>query len=97
AYAAFVSFAGGAAATLTYSGDGHFDSDEFCGWVAESGLAKDKDAYGLARRELKSVTDRAAETALKAAQGYGASSAGRPATSPPAQRRHAHFGVLIAS
>jgi phthalate 4,5-cis-dihydrodiol dehydrogenase len=93
AYAAFISFANGAAATLTYSGYAHFDSDEFCGWIAESGARKDPNRYGEARRMLRQVGDRAAEAALKASQGYGIQAARAPA----AERFHQHFGVVIAS
>ena len=39
AYTAILKFAGGAVATLTYSGYGRFDSDEFTGWRGESGPA----------------------------------------------------------
>ncbi|HXQ50756.1 MAG TPA: hypothetical protein VN802_06660 [Stellaceae bacterium] len=42
-YGAFLTFSGGAAATLTHSGYGHFDSDGFCDWIAESGLRKSPD------------------------------------------------------
>ena len=90
--ARFVTFADGAAANLTYSGYAHFDSDEFCGWIAESGLAKDPSAYGGARRALRSAAD---EAALKARQGYG----GAPPPSPQQRPRASmpHFGVVIAS
>ena len=71
AYTAFLTFADGAAATLTYSGYAHFDSDEFCDWIAESGLRKSADRHGAARRMLRDVTDAAAEAALKTGQAYG--------------------------
>ena len=96
AYSALLTFAGGAAATLTYSGYGHFDSDEFCDWIGESGLAKSEAQYGAARRELKGVTGAAAEAALKVEQGYGGAVAASGAP-PPGPRLHAHFGVVIAS
>ena len=41
AYSALLTFEDGAFASLTYSGYGHFDSDEFQGWVGEMGQAKD--------------------------------------------------------
>ena len=37
AYAALLTFANGAFASLTYSGYGNFDSDEFQGWIGEMG------------------------------------------------------------
>ncbi|MBC8023951.1 MAG: Gfo/Idh/MocA family oxidoreductase, partial [Burkholderiales bacterium] len=39
-------------ASLTYSGYGHFDSDELAGWIGELGQAKDPSAHGAARRAL---------------------------------------------
>ena len=35
AYSALLSFENGAFASATYSGYGHFDSDELCGWIGE--------------------------------------------------------------
>ena len=40
AYSALLTFEGGAFASLTYGGYGHFDSDEFQGWIGEMGQAK---------------------------------------------------------
>ena len=40
AYAALLTFADGAFASLTYSGYGHFDSDEWQGWIGEMGQKK---------------------------------------------------------
>ena len=40
AYAALLTFANGAFASLTYSGYGQFDSDEWQGWVSEMGQTK---------------------------------------------------------
>jgi len=34
---------------MVYSGYAHFDSDEFSGWIGESGQKKDPAQYGLAR------------------------------------------------
>src|SRR6185437_15846639 len=96
AYTAFLTFADGAAATLTYSGYAHFDSDEFCDWIAESVLRKSADEHGAPRRLLRGARDPAAEAALKTTQAYG----GAPASgnrAPPGERLHAHFGVVIAS
>jgi len=38
AYTAILRFRSGATASLVFSGYGHFDSDEFCGWVRETGV-----------------------------------------------------------
>lgn len=91
AYTALLTFADGAAATLTYSGYGHFDSDELCGWVSELGYPKNPDAYGEARRKLVPGMD---ETALKRTRAYGPG--GRDALAAPAPH-HEHFGFVLVS
>jgi len=88
AYSALITFEDGAFASITYSGYGHFDSDEFCGWISEGGSRKDPAAYGTARRTL--VGD---EQQLKNARNYG----GAEQPKAPAALLHQHFGVLIAS
>ena len=94
AYSALLSFEDGAFATLTYSGYAHFDSDEFSGWFAESGFAKDPDDYGAARALLRRTKTAAEELTLKNARNYGG--AEKPA-SPEGSRFHQHFGLVIAS
>ena len=49
AYAALLTFAGGAFASLTYSGYGRFNSDEFQGWIGEMGERKSPNAGTIAR------------------------------------------------
>jgi len=99
AYSALLTFADGVFATLTYSGYGHFDTDEFCGWVGETGRAKDPAAYGAARRALAGIGDAAAEAAAKSARGYGGiGSAGGEGYARDADPPwHEHFGLVIAS
>ena len=94
AYAALLEFDGGAFATAVYNGYGHFDSDEFCGWIGEMGQPKDRSRYGARRKALGSITA-AQEAALKAAQNYGGA-AYKPAASE-GPRLHQHFGVLLVS
>ncbi len=53
AYSALLTFANGAFASVTYSGYGHFDSDELVGWIGEMGQPKDQSRYGAARRALQ--------------------------------------------
>ncbi len=93
AYAAFLSFESGAAASLTYSGYARFDSDELCGWVGELGQRKDPSGYGAARRMLQGVSP-AGEGVLKAARSYGSAA---KATAEPADLLHQHFGLLLVS
>jgi phthalate 4,5-cis-dihydrodiol dehydrogenase len=93
AYSALLTFDDGAFATAVYSGYAHFDSDEFCGWIGEMGLPKDRGGYGAGRRALQDATA-AREAALKAARNYGGGE-----YTPPSDvaRLHQHFGLLLAS
>jgi phthalate 4,5-cis-dihydrodiol dehydrogenase len=86
AYSCLLSFEDGAFATMVYSGYAHFDSDEFSGWIGESGQRKDPAQYGLARQLLRSTRD---ELALK----YGRSELEKDA----GPVMHQHFGSLIVS
>ena len=97
AYSALLAFANGAFATLTYSGYAHFDSDEFAGWIAESGYPKDADAYGAARRLLAGTRTSDEELAFKTARNYGGAESTKPADSEDVSRFHQHFGLVIAS
>lgn len=95
AYSALLTFEDGAFASVVYSGYGHFDSDEFSGWIGEMGQPKDPARYGLARRMLREVSSANAEAALKNARTYGGASYG--AASNPEPLLHQHFGPLIVS
>jgi phthalate 4,5-cis-dihydrodiol dehydrogenase len=95
AYAAFLSFEDGAAATATYSGQARFDTDEFTGWVDEMGGPKDPAAYGTARAVLSRIATPAEEAALKLARAYGV---GSPPLRPPAPPAHHNtFGLVLVS
>lgn len=89
AYQAFLTFAGGASAALTYSGMGRWDSDALMGWVGELGQAKDPDAYAAARRRLA----RGDEAVLKQARAYGAETV----LQTPAPAGHEHFGFVLVA
>ncbi len=99
AYSALIGFEGGAFASVTYSGYGHYDSDELCEWSSELGLPKDPAAYQSGRTRsgttgLAGSARAAAEAQAKAARNYGG------AHYVPASARaphHQHFGqILIA-
>ncbi len=92
AYSAFVRFGDHAAGTISYSGYGHFDSDELMGWTSELGHPKDARSYGAARRRLAGMGSEA-ESRAKLARGFGKEEAGPDA--PPAS--HEHFGFVLAS
>lgn len=98
AYSALLWFDNGAFASVTYSGYGHFDSDEWCNWRGEMGNMKDPSAYGAARRRLATVQSSQEEAELKASGTYGgaAYSAGvsHGSTSPNAYQ---HFGPIVIS
>jgi phthalate 4,5-cis-dihydrodiol dehydrogenase len=91
AYSGLVTFAGGAFASLTYSGYAHFDSDEWMGWIGELGNRKDPGAYGAARRRLTGITSAEDEKRLKTKRTYGSGEMPQRAT------RHEHFGPIIVS
>lgn len=95
AYALLMWFDSGAFATLSYSGYGHFDSDEWCDWTGEMGATKRPEDHGLARRRLATLHDPAEESRLKAASTYGGPTYVPAATVKPAH--HQHFGPIIVS
>lgn len=85
AYSCLLGFEEGCFASLSYSGYGHFDSDEFMGSVSELGRAKQ---LGFSR---KNFSDN--ETEQKNARNYG----GRDYKTPAKAEFHEHFGLLIVS
>jgi len=98
AYSAFLTFEDGAFATMTYSGYGHYDTDEINGWVGESGLERDPAVYGAARAALAKVHSPAEEAALKERRAYGAPASLHAAALPAGGvRHHHHFGQIIVS
>jgi len=90
AYAALLTFVDGAFASLTYSGYGHFDSDEWQNWIGEMGQTKSPYA-GPARPHF---TNTQQELAFKSARNYGG-----PDYRPFAASSQAHqnFGTLLVS
>lgn len=95
AYAALLWFEDGTFASLSYSGYGHFDSDEWCDGIGEMGVPKRVEDYGLARKRLAAVPDAAEEARLKSAGTYGGPDY-KPAVraNPP---HHQHFGPIIVA
>jgi phthalate 4,5-cis-dihydrodiol dehydrogenase len=90
AYAALLTFADGACASLTYSGYGNFDSDEFQGWIGEMGRKKGAGAFQSTQR----FADAETEAAFKAARNYGGNAYQAPG---PGSSAHQTFGTLIVS
>jgi phthalate 4,5-cis-dihydrodiol dehydrogenase len=97
AYSAMLKFAGGAVANLTFSGYGHFDSDEFCGWRGETGGIKDPKNYRAARRALSDLGGGDAEAKLKADRAYGGRTSAPLPAKPPEGLSHEHFGLFVLS
>ena len=96
AYSALLGFEGGAFASATYSGYGHYDSDELMDNIGEMGQLKHAGDYGAARQRLQNAATSAEETALKAARNYGGSLY-RSSTALPNNLAHQHFGQVIVS
>ena len=92
AYSALLTFDDGVFASLTYSGYGHFDGDELCGWTSEIGAAKDPAQHGAARRALAGL-DASGEALAKSARNYGGARQAAPIHTP----WHEHFGLVVAS
>ncbi len=96
AYSALLRFEGGAFASATYSGYGHYDSDELMDGIGEMGQTKSPTDYGSARKRLLGKVTPDQESALKAARNYG----GALYTSNlalPTSLAHQHFGQIIIS
>ena len=89
AYATLLTFANNVFASLVYSGYGHFDSDEFEGWIGEMGQTKTP-YPGQARPRFKTQED---EAAYKNARNYG----GADFRPPGEATAHQHFGTLLVS
>lgn len=95
AYTAILDFAGGAFASITYNGYGHYDSDVLMDGVGEMGRAKAPGTHQQTRRKLRAATDEVAEARQKAERNYGGS-AYQPDTAP-APGAYQHFGPVIVS
>jgi phthalate 4,5-cis-dihydrodiol dehydrogenase len=90
AYSAFITFSGGSVASLAYSGYGRFDSDEFCGWVGETGAPKDPLAP---RRSPQTLRDpETPEADRRRARAYGEAGIGADQGAPGMNE---HFGLVI--
>jgi phthalate 4,5-cis-dihydrodiol dehydrogenase len=95
AYTALLRFAGDVAASITYSGYAHYDSDALLGWIGESGLPKDQDAFARTRNALPPGLSQAEEEELRRKRGYGVAADNSSASSQT--RWHEHFGFIVVS
>lgn len=95
AYSALLYFENGVVASLTYSGYGHFDSDQFVGGISELGQPPGVREYGAARRRLRDLNAPDGEAALKETRAYGAADGLERSGAGP--RVHNHFGLVIVS
>lgn len=96
AYSALLGFEGGAFACATYSGYGHYDSDELMDNIGEMGQMKNAGDYGAARQRLQAASTPGQEAALKEARNYGGSLY-QPSAALPQPLAHQHFGQVIVS
>ena len=94
AYSALITFANGAFASATYNGYGYYDTDVLMDGMGELGAPKAAAAHAATRQRLQSVTDEAAEAALKAERNFGGSLY-QPAVSKPTAWQH--FGPVLVS
>ncbi len=97
AYAALLSFANGAFASLTYSGYAHFDGDALCDDISELGARKDPRSFGTARARLAQYIDAEAEAAAKSERNYGGTAQVSAPNISDADLVHQHFGLVVVS
>lgn len=99
AYTAILTFESGTFATITYSGYGHFDSDEFQGWIGEIGQKKSSDDYQTARRAFQPSRSVSEEEADKTRRLYGGQNylARSQLSDGLTNLHHEHFGMVLAS
>lgn len=97
AYTAFLAFENGVAASITYNGHGHFDSDALNGWIGELGQARDPEAYGEARALLETVSTPEEEVALKNKRAYGITISAETVRSMPLPIGYNHFGFITVA
>jgi phthalate 4,5-cis-dihydrodiol dehydrogenase len=93
---AFLEFDNDATASVIYNGYAHFDSDEFHSWIGEMGQQKDPEAYGVARRKLKTVNSPEEEAALKTSSGFDEDVIDQMLRTDT-EHYHPHLGELIIS
>jgi phthalate 4,5-cis-dihydrodiol dehydrogenase len=86
-YSALLDF-GSCFANIAYSGNAHFDSDEFTCWIGELGQQKHPAEYGGARRSLAHRD----ELRFKTSRNYGGAE-----FKPGKAQFHEHFGPIVVS
>jgi phthalate 4,5-cis-dihydrodiol dehydrogenase len=92
AMSALLEFSDGVAASLTYSGYDHFDTDEFNDWVGEDGAPR-KPAHGKRLRDVRGYGSTEDELRSRTARGFAGSGVVRPA----GPMHNPHFGFVVAS
>lgn len=97
AYSSLLWFEDGAFASLSYSGYGHFDSDEYCDWIDEMGQGKDVQNYGKVRQQLAMTQSASDEARTKIEATYGGSKYQTSADGESTVSAHQHFGPMIIS
>lgn len=88
-------FADGTAASLTYSGYDHFDSDELHGWIGEGGQLK-QPSHGRTRSANRAMQAAGREAQMRAdVYGYGGPISRHVLADAPTAN-HPHFGFVVA-
>ena len=95
AYSALLSFAGGAFASLSYNGYGHYDSDLLMDGMGELGQPKNPEAHAQTRLRHAQMRDELAEAHAKAERNFGGSAYQEVAPQPPQASQH--FGPVLVS
>jgi phthalate 4,5-cis-dihydrodiol dehydrogenase len=101
-YLAFVSFDGGAAATIVFNGYGHFDSHELTWRLGEAGEEAAEDRHAKAHQQMQRFQRPEDEWELKNSLRYGGARAGQWGSvghqRPPATTQHQpFFGLTVVS
>lgn len=89
AYTAILSFANGVVGTMTYSGYGHFDSDQWMDNVSELGTDKKPANFKSTREKLSMASSVEDEIQMKNERTFGATDL------PDSSEHHEHFGPVI--
>lgn len=100
-FVVMLTFAGGAVATIVFSGYAFFDSSELTFGVGESGAPRPADTHAKARAHIRSLADPAAEAAYKDSMRFGGERAGEWLRSEsycdPQSRKHPFYGLTLVS
>jgi phthalate 4,5-cis-dihydrodiol dehydrogenase len=100
-FVALLSFAGGVAGTIVFSGYSYFDSSELAFGIGENGNPRPPTTHAISRKTIGAFTCVEDEVAYKDSMRFGGQRAGqwlRSGRQPdPTQRKHPFYGLTIVS